>query len=62
MDYKNKFFENKSKNALTPRAVRPVSVLRIRIRMFFSLMDAEPLVIGTDPDPSIIKQKMYDKP
>jgi hypothetical protein len=45
----------------------PVAVLRIRIhriRMFLGLTDAEPLVRGTDtdPDPSIIKQKMQEKP
>jgi hypothetical protein len=34
------------------------SVLRIRIRMFLCLLDPDPdpLVRGTDPDPSIIKQ------
>jgi|LakMenE18May11ns_1017448.scaffolds.fasta_scaffold8843021_1 hypothetical protein len=36
------------------------SVFRIRIRwirMFFGLSDPDPLVIGMDPDPFIIKQK-----
>jgi hypothetical protein len=35
-------------------------VLRIRIRrilMFLGLLDLDQLVRGTDPDPSIIKQK-----
>jgi hypothetical protein len=32
-------------------------VLRIRIRMFLGLPDPDPLVRGTDPDPSITKQK-----
>jgi hypothetical protein len=41
-----------------------VAVLRIRIRrihMFLGLLDPDPdpLVKGTDPDPSIIKQKLY---
>jgi hypothetical protein len=31
-------------------------VLRIRIRMFLSLPDPNPLVQGTDPYPSIINQ------
>jgi hypothetical protein len=37
----------------------PKPVLRIRISMFFGLLDPDPdpLVRGTDPDPSIIKQK-----
>jgi hypothetical protein len=48
-----------------------IAVLRIRrIRMFLGLMDPDtyPLVRGTDPDldpnpdPSIIKQKWYEKP
>jgi hypothetical protein len=37
-----------------------VPVLRIlirRIRMFLGLLDPDPLVKGTDPDSSIIKQK-----
>ena len=36
------------------------TVLRIRIRripMFLGLLDPDPLVRGTDPDPSTIKQK-----
>jgi hypothetical protein len=35
------------------------SVLRIRsqVLMFLGLLDPDPLVRGTDPDPSIIKQK-----
>jgi hypothetical protein len=34
-------------------------LMRIRIHMFFGLLDPDPLVRGTDPapDPSIIKQK-----
>jgi hypothetical protein len=36
-----------------------VQVLWIRIRLFLGLLDPDPLVRGTDPDPgpSIIKQK-----
>ncbi len=34
------------------------TVLRIRIRMFLGLPDSDPLVRGTDPDPSIIKQNL----
>jgi hypothetical protein len=30
--------------------------LRIRIRMILGLLDPDPLVRGTDPDPSINKQ------
>ena len=39
------------------------SVLWIRIRGFFGLLDPDPLVRGTDldPDPSIIKQKIVGK-
>jgi hypothetical protein len=33
------------------------SVLRLRIHLFLDLPDPEPFVRGTDPDPSIIKQK-----
>ena len=46
-----------------PPPARPVfasprkAVLRIRIRMFLGLLDPDPLVRGSDPDPSIIKQK-----
>ncbi len=36
---------------------RFVSVLQIRIRMFLGLLDPDPLVRVTHPDPSIIKQK-----
>jgi hypothetical protein len=32
------------------------AMLRIQIRMFLRLLDPDPLVTGTDPDPSIIKQ------
>ncbi len=32
--------------------------IRIQIRMFMGLMDPDPLVRGTEPDPSFIKQKM----
>jgi hypothetical protein len=32
-------------------------VFRIRIRKFLGLPDLDSLVRGTDPDPSIIKQK-----
>jgi hypothetical protein len=44
-------------------SLRPLAVLRIRIRMFLGLPDPDPLVRGTapdpelDPDPPIIKQK-----
>jgi hypothetical protein len=31
--------------------------VRFRIRRFLGLPDPDPLVRGTDPDPSIIKQK-----
>jgi hypothetical protein len=31
-------------------------VLRIRIRMFLGLPEPDPLVIGANPDPSIIKK------
>ncbi len=34
-----------------------LAVLGIRIRMFLGLLDPDPLVRGTDSDPSIIKQK-----
>jgi hypothetical protein len=40
------------------------AVFRIRIRrihMFLGLPDPNPLVRDTDPDPSIIKQKKYEK-
>jgi hypothetical protein len=33
-----------------------------RIRMFLDLLDPDPLVRGTDPDPSINKQKKLGKP
>jgi hypothetical protein len=33
------------------------SGLRIRIRMFLGLLDPDPVVRGTDPDPSILKHK-----
>jgi hypothetical protein len=33
------------------------ALLLIRIRTFLGLLDPNPLVRGTDPDPSIIKQK-----
>ncbi len=33
-----------------------LSVLRIWIRMFLGLLDPDPLVRGTDLDPSIVKQ------
>jgi hypothetical protein len=39
----------------TTKNVKPV--LRMRIRMFYGLLDPDPLVRGTDPDPFIIKQK-----
>jgi hypothetical protein len=45
-------------------SARSVAVLRIRIRrirMFFGLLDPDPIVQGTDPDPSIIKQKNSKK-
>jgi hypothetical protein len=29
--------------------------------MFLGLPDPDPLIRGTDPDPSIIKQKKYEK-
>jgi hypothetical protein len=32
-------------------------VLRTRIRVFLGLLDPDPLVRGTDPDPYIFKQK-----
>jgi hypothetical protein len=32
-----------------------------RIRMFLALLDPDPAVRGTDPDPSIIKQKIVRK-
>ncbi len=32
-------------------------MVRFRIRRFLGLPDPDPLVRGTDPDPSIIKQK-----
>jgi hypothetical protein len=35
-----------------------VAVLWIRIRMFLGLQDPDPLVTGTDPDPSVIKQNL----
>jgi hypothetical protein len=42
------------------------AVLRIRIHVFLSLLDPDPLVRGMDPDPgldpSIIKQKLSGKP
>jgi hypothetical protein len=43
-------------------ALRIIAVLGIRIqirkiRVFFGLLDPDPLARGTDPDPSIIKQK-----
>jgi hypothetical protein len=41
------------------------AVLRIRIcriHMFLGLPDPDPLVRGPDPDPSIIKQKLLEKP
>jgi len=39
--------------------IKVVLHLRIRSRMFFGMLDPDPdpLVRGTDPDPSIIKQK-----
>jgi hypothetical protein len=33
------------------------AVFHIRIRKLLGLTDPDPLVNGTDPDPSIIKQK-----
>jgi hypothetical protein len=50
------------KNARTGLTILMRTVLRIRIRtvrMFLGLLDPDPLVRGTapDPDPSIIKQK-----
>ncbi len=35
------------------------AVLRIRIRLFLGLLDSDPLITGTNPDPSpsVIKQK-----
>jgi hypothetical protein len=53
----------RTRNRVTSRAILPEKgVLRIRIRirrirMFFSLPDPDPLVSGTDQDPSVIKQK-----
>jgi hypothetical protein len=49
-------------NYQDPNLTGFVAVLRIRIRqisMFLGLLDPDPdpLVRGTDPDPSIIKQK-----
>ncbi len=38
------------------------TVLRIRICMFLGLLYPDPLVRGTDPDPSIVKQKKQEKP
>ncbi len=41
------------------------SLLRIRIRrihMFLGLLDLDPLVRGTDPDPSIHQAKILRKP
>jgi hypothetical protein len=56
-------FRKQVQKHVTARAIRPLAVLRIRIRMFLVLVDPKPLVKGTDtdPDPSIIKQKMQDK-
>ena len=34
-----------------------ICIAVLRIRMFLGLLDPVPLVRGTDPDPSIIKQK-----
>jgi hypothetical protein len=37
--------------------IKEVLQIRIWIRMIRGLLDPDPLVRGTDPDPSIIKQK-----
>jgi hypothetical protein len=37
------------------------AVLRIRICMFLGLADPDPIIRGTDPDPSIIKQNILRK-
>jgi len=36
-------------------------VFRVQIRKFLDLPDPDPLVRGTDPEPSIIKQKYFKK-
>jgi hypothetical protein len=38
-----------------------ILVLQKRIRMFMGLPDPDPLVSGTNPDPSIIKQNSKKK-
>jgi hypothetical protein len=37
-------------------------LLRIRIHIFLGLLDPDPFIRGMDPDPSIIKKKLQDKP
>ena len=37
-------------------------VFRVQIRKFLDLPDPDPLVRGTDPDPSITTQKYQEKP
>ena len=49
---------SKSGNTVRGGKLKAVLWIRIQIRMFFGLLDPDPLVGGTDPDPdpSIIRQ------
>ncbi len=51
------FYEGKVYNIHKDNVAVSRSVLRIRIRMFLGLLDLDPVVRGTDPDPFRIKQK-----
>jgi hypothetical protein len=68
--YKTRSFTNRDAYTiwLANKAIRPVilAVLRFRIRRVRILLglldpDLDPLVSGTDPDPSITKQKIESK-